>query len=158
MIQLQLLALCLLCCSGPVLGCDWDGSTDPNQGLDPSSTPRYLGRVPNVSDPEGCRAACCQNPECDLVLVGLPADGAAQCVLVSCWARGHDACTLQPSTQFQVFRKRAGPKDEGVLRVVPLLETHQTRTNDTNNGKQEPGSGSEPGPDRVPNRLHGDRR
>lgn len=132
MIQLKLLALCSLLGSGLVLGlgCNWDRSTDPNQGLDPNYTSngaRDLGRS-EVPDPESCRTACCEDPDCDLALVGLPADGGRQCVLVNC---GDGACTLQPSTQFQVFRK--------TLRVVPLAESDQTRTDETNNGKQDPG-------------------
>lgn len=143
MIQFKLFGLCVLLWSGTVLGCDWDQSTDPNQELDPKSLEggaRYLDQMSEVSDPESCRTACCEDPDCDLVLVGFPADGAQQCVLVSCGA--HGACALQPSTQVQVFRRKeqeeAGRKEQEAgerLQVVPLLEAQQTRTNETNNGK-----------------------
>ncbi|XP_017296584.1 BPTI/Kunitz domain-containing protein 4-like [Kryptolebias marmoratus] len=139
MIQLKLLALCLLFWSGPVLGCDWDQTTDPNQGLDPNSLnngARYLDQMREVSDPESCRTACCEHPDCDLVLVGFPMDGGQQCMLVSCGARGHDACTLQRSSQFQVFRRKAqqeaeeeAPEAGEKLRVVPLEDSGEPRSN-----------------------------
>uniref|UniRef100_A0A3Q2ZSD1 BPTI/Kunitz inhibitor domain-containing protein n=1 Tax=Kryptolebias marmoratus TaxID=37003 RepID=A0A3Q2ZSD1_KRYMA len=136
---LKLLALCLLFWSGPVLGCDWDQTTDPNQGLDPNSLnngARYLDQMREVSDPESCRTACCEHPDCDLVLVGFPMDGGQQCMLVSCGARGHDACTLQRSSQFQVFRRKAqqeaeeeAPEAGEKLRVVPLEDSGEPRSN-----------------------------
>lgn len=138
MIQLKLFGLCVLFWSGTVLGCDWDQSTDPNQALDPKSLEdgaRHLGQMREVSDPETCRTACCENPDCDLVLVGFPADGGRQCVLVSCGARGHDACTLQPSTQFQVFLRKELQEAGEQMKVVRLMESEETRTNEANNGK-----------------------
>lgn len=137
------LVLCVLARPGVSQDCAWDGSTSPGQGLDPASLDagaRSLGRITEVSDPESCRAACCDEPDCDLALVGFPADGAPQCELLSCGSR-RDACVLQPDTQFTVYR-RTGPRqarqapqeDEEKPHIVPLLGSWEPRSNDTNNG------------------------
>uniref|UniRef100_A0A3P9QBV9 Serine peptidase inhibitor, Kunitz type, 2 n=1 Tax=Poecilia reticulata TaxID=8081 RepID=A0A3P9QBV9_POERE len=102
----KFLLLCLLVRLGRLQTCDWDQSTDPNQGLDPDSLAagaRYLGQIHEVPNPESCQTACCEEAGCDLAVVGRPADGGMQCMLVSCGPAG---CSLQQSSQFQVFRKK----------------------------------------------------
>uniref|UniRef100_A0A3Q2TBH4 Kunitz-type serine protease inhibitor 6 n=1 Tax=Fundulus heteroclitus TaxID=8078 RepID=A0A3Q2TBH4_FUNHE len=134
-----LFVLSLMLQTGLAQNCDWDPSTDPNQGLHPDSLgagARYLGQMQEVSNPEICRGACCQEADCDLAVVGQPADGGLQCMLVSC---GSGGCTLQHSSQFQVFR-RTGRSEAGQeaatpgkkLHVVPLLEAEEPRSNETN--------------------------
>ncbi|XP_038548348.1 kunitz-type protease inhibitor 2 [Micropterus salmoides] len=138
----SLLAALFLVCAVLAQDCDWDQSTDPDQGLDPASVDAgtvNLTRLADVSDPESCRAACCAEPDCDLALVGYPADGGPQCMLVSCVIRGQDVCVLEPSTQFKVYRKattetRTEAKEDGESpHVVPLLGSLEPRTNMTNN-------------------------
>ncbi|KAI4795210.1 hypothetical protein KUCAC02_031571 [Chaenocephalus aceratus] len=112
--------------------CDWDPDLNPNQQLlsVPDST-----RVLEVSGPQACQAACCSDPDCDLALLGLPADGLPQCMLVRC----RDHCVFQPSSQFRVYRKKSlslpgnqalGPGER--RRVVPLMEAGEPRSNETN--------------------------
>ncbi|KAM9853333.1 kunitz-type protease inhibitor 2 [Aulostomus maculatus] len=129
-VRFDVLMVCLLCLwSGPVWTCDWDQSVDHNQGLDPTSLTsgaRHLSRHQDVSDPEACRALCCEAPSCDLALLGFPADRRAECLLVGCWSRGRDMCRLQRSQQFQVAGKKAersagAQLDDGRLRVVPMM-------------------------------------
>ncbi|XP_067451749.1 kunitz-type protease inhibitor 2 [Thunnus thynnus] len=137
-----ILAVCFLVWPGLARDCDWDQSIDPDQDLDPASLAagaRNLGRIMEVSDPESCRAACCDEADCDLALLGFPADGAPQCALVSCGSR-RDSCVLQPSTQFKVYRKnvkpeprQAAPEDDEKPHIVPLLGSWEPRSNDTNN-------------------------
>lgn len=146
MISLKLLALCCLLISGLAADCDWDKSVKEDQGLDASSLlggAKQLGEFRAVSDPESCRAACCAEPRCDLALVGLPADGRPQCLLVSCGSGGENTCVLQPSSQFKVYRKtrpaearREGQDGAEKPRVVPLLGSWEPKSNDTNNGKE----------------------
>ncbi|KAM7398772.1 hypothetical protein PAMP_018086 [Pampus punctatissimus] len=136
------LAVCFLVWPGLAWDCDWDQSTDPDQDLDPSSLDAgalNLGRITEVSDPERCRAACCDEPDCDLALLGFPADGAPQCMLVSC-GRRRDACVLRPSTQFKVYRRqvktevRRAAQDGGEKpHILPLLGSWEPRSNETNN-------------------------
>ncbi|KAK5621387.1 hypothetical protein CRENBAI_007610 [Crenichthys baileyi] len=139
MLKNKLFALCFLLQAGLGQTCDWDQSTDPNQGLAPDSWAagaRYLNYSREVSDPENCRTACCEVADCDLALVGLPADGGLQCMLVSCGPAG---CTLQQNSQFQVFRRNVqseaeqeAPTGGKKLHVVPLLEGVEPRSNETN--------------------------
>ncbi|XP_071352902.1 kunitz-type protease inhibitor 2 [Trachinotus anak] len=141
--RLSLLALCFLFWSGLALDCDWDQSTDPDQGLDLETVGvkvLQLDRLAEVSDPDTCRAACCHQPDCDLALVGFPADGGPQCLLVSCESQGRDVCVLQPSSQFKVYRKKVKREARGEVedggekpRIVPLLGSWEPRTNETNN-------------------------
>ncbi|KAM4742255.1 kunitz-type protease inhibitor 2 [Anableps anableps] len=135
----RFLVFCLLLELGLAQTCDWDQSTDPNQGLAPDSLTagaRYLGQIREVPDRESCRTACCEETSCDLALVGLPADGGMQCMLVSC---GPGGCKLQQSSQFQVFRRKGqreaeqeAPTAGKKLHVVPLLEAEEPRSNETN--------------------------
>ncbi|XP_072248710.1 kunitz-type protease inhibitor 2 [Leuresthes tenuis] len=126
-----LLAFLFLVQSGPAQSCDWDQSTDPNQGLDPASLKagaRFLHLSTEVPDAEGCRSACCEDPACDLALVGFPADGGPQCSLVSCASSGRDACELRRSPQFQVFRRKVSRAPH----IQPLLGAWEPRSNDSN--------------------------
>ncbi|XP_047450606.1 kunitz-type protease inhibitor 2 [Mugil cephalus] len=140
MFGFQLLVLSLLIGSGSVLGCQWDQSVEEDQGLDLATLDSGALRFSEVSDPESCREACCKDPGCDLALVGLPADGGPQCLLVSCKSQDRDVCDLQPSSQFKVYRKMESkqardqePEDGGRVRVSPLLGSWEPRTNETNN-------------------------
>ena len=97
--------------SGQEQQCEWDWAADAARGLDPRSLDagaRRLAVLRDVRDMESCQAACCAEPTCQLAMIGTPADGAPECLLVGCTMRdGRDACVLQPSTQFTVYRKKA---------------------------------------------------
>lgn len=144
MLNQKLLMFCFLLQFGAAQDCDWDPTTDPNQGLAPDSLAagaRYLGKIQEVPNAAYCQAACCQEAGCDLALVGLPADGGLQCMLVSCGPAG---CKLQQSSQFQVFRKKVqseaeqeSPKGGEKVHVVPLLEAEEPRSNMTNSGENQ---------------------
>lgn len=133
--------LLVLVWPGLLLACDWDRSVDPKQGLDQTSLAagaRRLGSIPGVSDPEVCRAMCCDEPDCDLALLGFPADGNPQCLLVKCQSGGRDVCVLEPSNQFQVCGRRSAARREAPeggekLNIVPLLNSSDQKSNDTNN-------------------------
>ncbi|XP_039986880.1 kunitz-type protease inhibitor 2 [Xiphias gladius] len=135
-VRLSLLALCFLVLSGLALDCDWDQSVDPDQGLKPASlvaARHILGRTEGVSDPESCRAACCDELDCDLALVGFPADGGLQCLLMSCPRGDPDICVLEPSSQFKVYRKKVQREARGEKpHVVPLLGSWEPKTNESN--------------------------
>ncbi|KAK5904107.1 hypothetical protein CesoFtcFv8_005704 [Champsocephalus esox] len=130
MLLLLLLASALL--QVQLQACDWDPLLNPNQQLlsIPDST-----RVLEVSGQEACQAACCSDPDCDLALMGLPADGLPQCMLVRC----RDHCVFQPSSQFRVYRKKSlslpgnQALEPGERRhVVLLMEAGEPRSNETN--------------------------
>ncbi|XP_010746297.2 kunitz-type protease inhibitor 2 isoform X1 [Larimichthys crocea] len=132
--QLRLLTVCFLVCSSLALECDWDQSTDQNQGLDPNSLVAgalHLDKNPEVSDAEGCRAACCKEPDCDLALVGLPADGGPQCLLVKCVIQDRDVCVLQPSEQFRIYRRKVHRAGE-TSHIVPLMNAVEPKTETSN--------------------------
>ncbi|XP_033969406.1 kunitz-type protease inhibitor 2 [Trematomus bernacchii] len=112
--------------------CDWDPDLNPDQQLLSGPDP---ARLLEVSGPRACRAACCSDPDCDLALMGLPADGLPQCMLVRC----RDHCVFQPSSQFKVYRKKSlslpgtqALKPGERRRVVPLMEAGEPRSNETN--------------------------
>ncbi|XP_022594186.1 papilin-like [Seriola dumerili] len=136
-LRLSVLALYFLVWSGVALDCDWDQSIDPDQGLDlasPGVKVLQLGQLVEVTDPESCRAACCNEPNCDLALVGYPQDSGPQCLLVSCESQGRDVCVLQPSSQFKVYRRRVKREARGEKpHIVPLHGSWEPRTNETNN-------------------------
>lgn len=137
--------LLVLVWPGLLLACDWDRSVDPKQGLDQTSLAagaRRLGSIPGVSDPEVCRAMCCDEPDCDLALLGFPADGNPQCLLVKCQSGGRDVCVLEPSNQFQVCGRRSAARREAPeggekLNIVPLLNSSDQKSNDTNNSRDQ---------------------
>ncbi|XP_041733425.1 tissue factor pathway inhibitor [Coregonus clupeaformis] len=97
-------------------GCAWDVDTDPDQGLDPKSLEagaRHLAHLPEM-DCKGCQDACCGDQDCQLALIGTPADGTSECFLVSCMKDGKDVCVLQSDSQFKVYRKKTQPKTKKV--------------------------------------------
>ncbi|KAM9359397.1 kunitz-type protease inhibitor 2 [Symphorus nematophorus] len=126
--------LCVLVCSGLALDCGWDPNVDPDQGLDLFSVQSgSVLKQTEVSDPNQCRAACCTDPDCDLVLLGFPADGGPQCTLVRCWIQNRDRCDLKASDQFKVYKKnrtRSGTAGNG-SKLAPLMEVLQTATKET---------------------------
>lgn len=138
----SVLALCLLVCSGLAQHCDWDPSIEPDQALDLTYLKAGdLESIAAVSDLDSCRAACCDKPGCDAVMMGFPMDGGPQCMLVRCLVQGRDVCVFQPSpepsTQFKVYRKKAKPDGRGEAeaggktRIVPLLGPGEPRSNDS---------------------------
>uniref|UniRef100_A0A3P9H6C1 BPTI/Kunitz inhibitor domain-containing protein n=1 Tax=Oryzias latipes TaxID=8090 RepID=A0A3P9H6C1_ORYLA len=128
--------LWFLVAPGLAQDCEWDQSTDPDQGLDPISLEN--GAHVLVSEPGdaiSCRAACCQDQNCDLAQVLLGQDGERRCVLVSCAGA---QCVLRRDAQSLLFRKQRGeaqekaPSPGDALRVQPLLGLWEPRGNDTN--------------------------
>ncbi|KAF3852985.1 hypothetical protein F7725_013673 [Dissostichus mawsoni] len=81
MLLLLLLSSALLQVQVQLQACDWDPDLNPDQQLLSGPDP---ARLLEVSGPRACRAACCSDPDCDLALMGLPADGLPQCMLVRC--------------------------------------------------------------------------
>lgn len=131
----SLWAICLLVYTGQASDCNWDESTDPDQGLLMSSLERgaLLDQAWRVLDPEGCRNVCCNVSDCDLVLMDTKADGRTQCLLVRCVIGDRNVCVLQPSTQLKVYRKKRtgmvqiqGPGQKR-RRIRPLMG-HVNRT------------------------------
>ncbi|XP_063763423.1 kunitz-type protease inhibitor 2 [Eleginops maclovinus] len=117
-----------------VRACDWDLDLDPDQEL-VSGAALQTDRMVEVSGPEACRSACCSDPDCDLALLGFPADGGLQCMLVRC----RDKCVFQPSSQFRVYRKKGhnlpgdqAPEAGERRHVVPLMEDGEPRSNESN--------------------------
>lgn len=108
------LAAWFLAWTGLALTCEWD---EQNQTVIPQSADHVV-RIPEVTDPQGCQAACCGRLDCDVAWMGFPQDGDAQCVLVRC----PSGCTFETSDQFKVFRlrKQAAPPADGPW-AVPLL-------------------------------------
>lgn len=103
-----------LCCLPLLNACTWDPNTDVEQGLDLKSYDNgaaYLAHLPEISDAEECQKACCVKDDCQLAVIGTPADGKSECRLVSCIKDGVDVCVLTPSTQFKVYRKIDGTGD-----------------------------------------------
>ncbi|CAM4552552.1 unnamed protein product [Leuciscus chuanchicus] len=112
-----------LSCLAVLNACEWDPDTDVEQGLDFSSFDNgaaYLAYLPEVSDKEQCQNACCEREDCQIALIGTPADGRAECRLVSCLKDGKDVCVLTQSTQFKVYRKiqDQNPQNEADVRSV----------------------------------------
>ncbi|XP_072548158.1 kunitz-type protease inhibitor 2 [Salminus brasiliensis] len=100
--------LCVAAALGQQEGCVWDTNAEVNRGLDPASLnagATYAAHLPEVREDERCREECCKRDDCQLALVGTPADGQSQCYLVSCLKEGKDVCVLVPSTQFRSYRK-----------------------------------------------------
>ncbi|XP_026184488.1 kunitz-type protease inhibitor 2 [Mastacembelus armatus] len=138
---MSLLALCFLVWSGLALDCEWDQTVDPNQTLDLFSVGKgaqVLGDA-DVSDTEGCQAACCARSDCELAWISYPASGKLQCHLVSCTRQGQDGCDLQSSSEYKTYRKKVPnqnrPKAEdpgNQPRIVPLMGSWEPRANETN--------------------------
>lgn len=123
--------------AGLVLGCEWDSSED--QDLDLTYSPQ-LGDPLNVTDAEGCKAACCGKEGCDAAMVGAPQDGALTCYLVTCRVLGSDQCRLAHKLGVQVHRKRQEAGSESLLQ--PLLGESQPekkeRTEENGESKEVP--------------------
>ncbi|KAM3616548.1 uncharacterized protein V6R79_019647 [Siganus canaliculatus] len=138
------LLLSVLFWAGSTLSCDWDQYT--NRSLELASLDAALlledQAAKEASDPDGCQAACCSRSDCDLALVGYPADGGPQCLLVRCRDQNRDACLFRPGEdpQFSVYRKKTdpqtdaeAPKDGDSPHIAPLGEFSELKTNETNN-------------------------
>ena len=101
------LSICCICSVYAIKeACKWDRSGE--LGLDPQSLDdgaSYSAHLPNISDSDGCQMACCLREDCQLAMLGTPADGTTECFLVNCLKDGKDVCILRPSSQFKVFRK-----------------------------------------------------
>ncbi|XP_030254086.1 kunitz-type protease inhibitor 2 isoform X2 [Sparus aurata] len=135
-VRSSLVALCLLVCSGLALDCELDQVSDHGLNMIFLESGRLTKK--NVSDPEGCKAACCDQPDCDLALVGHPSDGGPQCFLVDC--RHRNVCVLQENKQFSVYRKKGngeagGEATEGGERVhiAPLLDLKEEPKDEESN-------------------------
>lgn len=106
----------LLCCLSVLNACKWDPDTALEQGLDASSFDNgaaYLAHLPEITDAEQCQSACCERDDCQLALIGTPADdGRPECFLVSCVKDGKDVCVLTESTQFKVYRRILDSPDQ----------------------------------------------
>ncbi|XP_016308370.1 papilin-like isoform X1 [Sinocyclocheilus anshuiensis] len=106
----------LLCCLSVLNACTWDPDTELEQGLDISSFDNgaaYLAHLPEITDAEQCQSACCERDDCQLAVIGTPADdGRPECILVSCMKDGKDVCVLTQSTQFKVYRKILDSADQ----------------------------------------------
>ncbi|XP_036417157.1 kunitz-type protease inhibitor 2 [Colossoma macropomum] len=110
--MLRLLAsVCLLCAAAVFAqqdGCNWDSNAEVKQGLSPDSLDAgatYAAHLPEVQEDGRCREECCRREDCQLALIGTPADGKPECFLVNCMKEGKDVCVLLPSTQFRSYRK-----------------------------------------------------
>ncbi|KAK7171702.1 hypothetical protein R3I93_004108 [Phoxinus phoxinus] len=107
-----------LCCLSVLNACEWDPDTDVEQGLDFSSFDNgaaYLAYLPDISDKEECQNACCEREDCQIALIGTPADGSPECRLVNCLKDdGEDVCVLTQSTQFKVYRKIQDTADQNL--------------------------------------------
>lgn len=121
-----------LCCLAFLNACEWDPDTDVEQGLDLSSFDNgaaYLAYLPEISDKEQCQNACCEREDCQIALIGTPADGRAECRLVNCLKDGKDVCVLTQSTQFKVYRKiqDQNPQNEADVRSVNTGNIYQEK-------------------------------
>ncbi|XP_067307314.1 kunitz-type protease inhibitor 2 [Pseudorasbora parva] len=98
-----------LCCLSVLNACEWDPDTDVQQGLDLRSYDNgaaYLAHLPEISDHAQCQKACCERDDCQIAMMGTPADdGRPECRLINCFHEGKDVCVFTPSTQFKVYRK-----------------------------------------------------
>lgn len=105
-----------LCCLSVLNACKWDPETDVEQGLNISSFndgAAYVAYLSEVSDEEQCQKACCEFEDCQIALIGTPADdGKPECRLVNCLKDGKDVCVLTRSTQFKVYRKILDTADQ----------------------------------------------
>ncbi|XP_073348886.1 kunitz-type protease inhibitor 2 [Pagrus major] len=135
-VRSSLVALCFLVCSGLALDCELDQVSDHGLNMIFLESGRLTEK--NVSDPQGCKAACCDQPDCDLALVGHPADGVPQCFLVDC--RHRNVCVLQENNQFSVYRKKGngeagGEVTEGgeTVHIAPLLELKEEPKDEESN-------------------------
>ncbi|XP_026082039.1 kunitz-type protease inhibitor 2 [Carassius auratus] len=118
-----------LCCLSVLNACKWDPDTELEQGLDFSSFNNgaaYLAYLPEISDAEQCQRACCERDECQLAVIGTPADGRSECRLVSCVKDGKDVCVLTPSTQFKAYRKILDGADQESQNIAEVRSVNTT--------------------------------
>ncbi|XP_049431975.1 kunitz-type protease inhibitor 2 isoform X2 [Epinephelus fuscoguttatus] len=125
--------LLLLVCPGLSLDCEWDLAPDPGQSPELDST------VPPVTmavDRQNCLETCCEDPDCDLALVGVREQ---QCGMVKCSIQDQDVCVFPPSSGLKVYRKRVKNEDDtedqegGEEPRVDPPELRTPRNNQTNN-------------------------
>ncbi|XP_078023574.1 kunitz-type protease inhibitor 2 isoform X2 [Epinephelus lanceolatus] len=125
--------LLLLVCPGLSLDCEWDLAPDPEQAPELDST------VPPVTmavDRQNCLETCCEDPDCDLALVGVREQ---QCGMVKCSIQDQDVCVFPPSSGLKVYRKRvkneADSEDQegGEEPRVDPPELRTPRNNQSNN-------------------------
>lgn len=140
----SLVVACFLLCARLAQNCEYDPSVEENQSLDFVSAAGQvsLDQDEDVSDPESCRKRCCENPKCDVAMMGYPMDAKPQCMLINCHINGQDKCVYKPSAQFKVYRKKGTGENNGErgngLRVVPLMgsiEPKSNERNESNSGK-----------------------
>ncbi len=122
----------LLCCLSVLNACKWDPDTALEQGLDASSFDNgaaYLAHLPEITDSEQCQSACCERDDCQLALIGTPADsGRPECFLVSCVKDGKDVCVLTESTQFKVYRRILDSPDQEPQNEAEVRSVNSTGT------------------------------
>lgn len=120
----------LLCCLSVLNACKWDPDTELEQGLDISSFDNgaaYLAHLPEITDAERCQSACCERDDCQLAVIGTPADdGRPECILVSCMKDGKDVCVLTQSTQFKVYRKILDSADQETRNAAEVRSVNGT--------------------------------
>ncbi|XP_062872879.1 kunitz-type protease inhibitor 2 isoform X2 [Trichomycterus rosablanca] len=113
----RIVLLALVCLSGLALvlgqdGCVWE--LKKNQGLNTKSLDAgasFSAHLPNITDPEECRQACCGRTDCQLALIGTPADdGTPECFLVNCMRDDEDVCVLEENSQYEGYRKTQDPE------------------------------------------------
>lgn len=132
-------ALCFLCV-GLVVSCDWRPLDNDLAAPSFDAGAKIVERL-DISDPADCREECCGDLRCQMALLGFPADGPVQCLLVKCMIRGHNVCELNPSSQFQVVGWKKPLKavplvDDQLLLAVPLAEASQPPKNDSTSKNQ----------------------
>ncbi|XP_019716928.1 kunitz-type protease inhibitor 2 isoform X5 [Hippocampus comes] len=113
-------------CVGLVVSCDWR-PLDNDLGAPSFDAGATILERLDISDPADCREECCNDLRCQMALLGFPADGPVQCLLVRCLVGGHNVCELNPSSQFQVV----GWKKP--LMAVPFVENSKPSRNESTN-------------------------
>ncbi|XP_043114850.1 kunitz-type protease inhibitor 2 isoform X2 [Puntigrus tetrazona] len=116
------------CCLSVLNACKWDPDADLQ--LDTSSFDNgaaYLAHLPEITDAERCRSACCERDDCQLALIGTPADdGSPECFLVSCVKDGKDVCVLTESVQFKAYRRILDNADEATQNEAEVRAVNGT--------------------------------
>uniref|UniRef100_A0A8C2A4U5 Serine peptidase inhibitor, Kunitz type, 2 n=1 Tax=Cyprinus carpio TaxID=7962 RepID=A0A8C2A4U5_CYPCA len=116
-----------LCYLSVLNACKWDPELE--QGLNISSFDNgaaYLAYLPEISDAEQCQNACCERDDCQLAVIGTPADGRPECRLVNCVKDGKDVCVLTQSTQFKVYRKILDSADQETRNAAEVRSVNGT--------------------------------
>uniref|UniRef100_A0A8C2FF49 Serine peptidase inhibitor, Kunitz type, 2 n=1 Tax=Cyprinus carpio TaxID=7962 RepID=A0A8C2FF49_CYPCA len=116
-----------LCYLSVLNACKWDPELE--QGLNISSFDNgaaFLAYLPEISDAEQCQNACCERDDCQLAVIGTPADGRPECRLVNCVKDGKDVCVLTQSTQFKVYRKILDSADQETRNAAEVRSVNGT--------------------------------